>query len=319
MSYLLKKASLLTVVATGGLFFSLTFLQGDASTETGTAKYLRNHDEALAQAKQTNKPVFAFFQEVPGWAGCKVFGREVMTNPIIVDAVENSFVPLLTINNKKGKDAEILKKYNEPAWNYQVVRFLNADGKDLIPRRDNINTQHALSTRMISALEKAKQPVPKTLQLLNKATDSSKLAQAAFSCHCYWTGEYKLGGHPGVMTTEAGWLDGHEVTLVSYRTDIVSITELIKYAQKQQVANSIYLSTAQQKKEAKSIAKNAKSLSGYRKAKPSDQKRQIGGTPYSKLKLSPEQACKVNAFCRSNPAKAISFLTTKQKAQLKNN
>ena len=37
-----------------------------ASTETGTAKYLRDHDDAMAQAKDTKKPVFAFFQEVPG-------------------------------------------------------------------------------------------------------------------------------------------------------------------------------------------------------------------------------------------------------------
>ncbi len=51
-----------------------------------------------------------------------------MTNPAIINAVENSFVPLLIYNNKKGADAEVLKKYGEPAWNYQVIRFLTMDG-----------------------------------------------------------------------------------------------------------------------------------------------------------------------------------------------
>ncbi len=34
--------------------------------EAGPAKFLRDHDQAMAQAKKTGKPVFAFFQEIPG-------------------------------------------------------------------------------------------------------------------------------------------------------------------------------------------------------------------------------------------------------------
>ena len=38
----------------------------DYPVEAGPAKFLRDHDQAMAKAKKTGKPVFAFFQEVPG-------------------------------------------------------------------------------------------------------------------------------------------------------------------------------------------------------------------------------------------------------------
>jgi len=87
-----------------------------------------------------------------------------MTDPAIVDAVENSFVPLLIVNNSRGKDAKILKKYNEPSWNYQVIRFLDKNGTDLIPRKAGVNHKKALADRMIRALEKAQRPVPAALK-----------------------------------------------------------------------------------------------------------------------------------------------------------
>ncbi len=34
--------------------------------EAGPAKFIRDHDTAMEKAKTTGKPVFAFFQEVPG-------------------------------------------------------------------------------------------------------------------------------------------------------------------------------------------------------------------------------------------------------------
>ena len=89
-----------------------------------------------------------------------------MTNKTIISAVENSFVPLLIINNTGGEDRKILQKYNEPAWNYQVIRFLSSDGKDVIPRQSQVNTVSALTKRMVKALEVAKQPVPKDLKEL---------------------------------------------------------------------------------------------------------------------------------------------------------
>lgn len=123
--------------------------------ETGTVEWLRDHDRALQISKQSGKPVFLLFQEVPGCHGCRQFGIQVLSDDKIVKSIETDFVPLLIHNNSSGRDADLLKKYNEPSWNYQVIRFLDSEGKDLIPRKDRVWTKEALVPRMLAALKKA--------------------------------------------------------------------------------------------------------------------------------------------------------------------
>ncbi len=283
--------------------------------EVGSVNWLRDFDGPLSASAATGKPVFAFFQEVPGCAGCRKFGAEVMTNPSLVKAIENSFIPVLIYNNRPGKDAAILRRYNEPSWNYQVIRFLDKKGKDIIPRRDGVWTTTALATRMIEALEKSKLPVPDDLRKLTatatnivssssttatsekESTAAPKLEDAAFSMYCFWTGEMKLGRIDGVIQTEAGWLEGHEVTLVKYDPAKISFDNLVKEAKKHDCANKVYPDPK-----------------GYRPASKSDQKKQLQGTPFARLKLTPEQATKVNAFARTDPKKAFSYLTPEQQA-----
>lgn len=77
--------------------------------------------------------------------------------------IEREFVPVLVRNNVPGKEAEIRKRFGEPAWNYQVVRFLDADGKDLIPRKDRVWDIVALAARMKKALAAAGRKVPEDL------------------------------------------------------------------------------------------------------------------------------------------------------------
>lgn len=242
-----------------------------------------------------------------------------MTNPIIIDAIENSFIPLLVINNKGGVDAEVLKKYNEPAWNYQVIRFLTAEGKDIIAREDKVNSQRELSSRMVMALERSKQAVPDSLQLLAQSSDTNNLGRVAFSCACFWTGEYKIGAIEGVVSTESGWLGGHEVTLVIYHKKHITLGDLYKKAHALGVAHSVYVANQSQAAELKGMVKNTGLLSGYKKAKSSDQNRQLNGTDFSSLQLTESQLTKVNAFVRSDVKKAIRYLTHKQREQLSKN
>jgi hypothetical protein len=81
--------------------------------------------------------------------------------------IEEHFVPVAIHNNSRNeKDRETLKRFKEPAWNYQVVRFIDAKGKDLIPRKDRVWTLQPLAKRMIASLEQAKRPVPDSLRTL---------------------------------------------------------------------------------------------------------------------------------------------------------
>jgi hypothetical protein len=142
----------------------------DNPIEVGNVWWQRDFDAALENSARTGKPLLVLFQEVPGCTGVKQFGREVLTNPLIVEAMENEFIPVLVYNNRKGgMDEELLKRYQEPAWNFQVIRFLNAAGYDVIPRKDRVWTTSGVASRMIEALAAANRPVPKYLKDLAKA------------------------------------------------------------------------------------------------------------------------------------------------------
>lgn len=205
------------------LLFTLAINSCRAATdnpiEVGKVSWNRDLPAALNLSKETGKPIFALFQEVPGCAGCKQFGKDVLSDNGIVETIEKNFVPLLIHNNKGGKDAEVLRKYNEPAWNFQVVRFLDSEGKDLIPRKDRIWTAAELIPRMEAALEKAGR---------TQAANPPKTSRLALCQHCFWTGEMKIGAIKGVTRTEAGFFDGREVTLVEFDPTRTTIAEITK-------------------------------------------------------------------------------------------
>lgn len=136
------------------------------AVEVGAVKWERDFQGALNKSRKSGKPVLLLFQEVPGCSGCRKFGREVLSHPGLVAAIESEFIPLLVYNNRPGKDAEILQRYGEPAWNYQVIRFLDGSGKDIIPRRDRIWTIKGVARRMTITLETLKRPIPPPLQAL---------------------------------------------------------------------------------------------------------------------------------------------------------
>lgn len=283
--------------------------------EAGTATWLRDLDTALAASAKSGKPVFALFQEIPGCAGCKQFGREVLSDPIVVAAIESEFTPLLIHNNKPGKDAEVLKRFAEPAWNYQIVRFLDAAGSDIIPRKDRVWETGPLSDRMIAALQKAKRPVPAWLTLL-ASEHSPRLLQVALAMGCFWTGEMQIGQFDGVVTTEAGFIGGREVTLVKYDPAVLSLARLASAAAKSRCADALYVPSAAVAN-ARDGGLNVEALAGYRAAPASDQKKQLQGTAATKLNLVGAQATKVNAWIRNEPAKALQFLTPAQRAQMR--
>lgn len=272
---------------------------GQPTVETGTIEWGRNYHEALAQSQTTGKPLFLLFQEVPGCAGCKDFGREVLSNPLIKKSVEEAFIPIYIRNNAStGHDHEILKKFKEPAWNYQVVRFIGSDGKDLIPRKDRVWDAKSLAERMKKALKEAGQKIPPALDLVYLESDKTNHKQVAFSMFCYWTGEAELGKVNGVITTEAGWLDGHEVTLVTYHDKTISLENLHAAAEKVDCARAVYLPEGTPPLQTKSRLKIGKLDNSYRKAKSSDQKKQVEGTGIASSHFTPAQLTKINAWVR---------------------
>lgn len=288
------------------------------SVEAGAVKWGRDLDAALKQCGETKRPVFVLFQEIPGCGGCQKFGRTVLSNPLLMEAIEDEFIPVLVYNNRGGSpDAQLCKRFGEPAWNYQVVRFLDAQSKDLIPRKDKVWTTGALATRMIAALNATKRTVPNYLQLVANESAVDTHGVSAFAMSCFWTGERKLGAADGVISTEAGWMQGREVTRVVYDKTQVTLQELTAQAATLQCAQKVYVARSE-----------LTSLEGvpvgaldktYRRAKDSDQKKQLTRWP-EVLRVpgvTPAQLTKINAFAPVDREKAMEWLSPRQRASLK--
>ncbi|MCB0463690.1 MAG: thioredoxin family protein [Flavobacteriaceae bacterium] len=201
-------------------------------TELGKVAWLRDYKEALEQSTIKNKPVLLFFQEIPGCSTCVNYGRDVLSHPLMVEFIENEFIPLAIYNNKPGKDSDILQLYNEPSWNNPVTRFVDEKGKDIIPKLANNYHPLSLYTKMVEVLKVLEKDVPKYAQLLG---DDLKMEYGYFKMTiyetpCFWSGETTLMQHPAVKYTEAGWINGLEVVKVFYDESKALLTELDSYA-----------------------------------------------------------------------------------------
>jgi hypothetical protein len=100
-----------------------------------------------------------------------------------VEAAEDHFVPVLIYNNKKGNDEKLLKRFEEPSWNNPVIRYVNSDETDLVPRKELVLTAAETASRMSAALRKHNASVPEWLDALAVPTKAEDLQLATFSMY----------------------------------------------------------------------------------------------------------------------------------------
>lgn len=201
--------------------------------ELGSVHWLRSYETALAKSKSEGKPILILFQEIPGCATCRTYGSDVLTQPLIVEAIETHFIPLAIYNNKGGADGEVLKRYNEPTWNNPVVRIVDNKGIDLLPRLNGNYSAAGLAETMVNALIRTSGKAPVYLQLLADELSARKrgIVTNTYSMYCFWSGEALFGALNGVVKTTAGFQDGKEVVKVEYDPAIISKAQLDKAAQ----------------------------------------------------------------------------------------
>ncbi len=273
------------------LCFSITGLAQERTNglkqdvELGKVNWYRDYDTATALSKKENKPVLILFQEVPGCATCRNYGKDVLSNPLLVEAIEDLFIPLVIHNNKGGKDKQILNKFNEPSWNNPVVRIVDADGKNLTPRVSGNYSAKGLHQAMTRALNTSYKEIPAYMELLGKELSSTRNIKAKYySMYCFWTGEKQLGATEGVLNTEAGFMSGREVVKVTYDAKEVEVKELDTYAKRNKFT-PIDFSTS------------------YRPAT-NDEDYYLRHTDYKYLPLSDLQKTKINSALgnRQNPS-----------------
>lgn len=202
------------------------------SIELGKVTWLRDYDRALAESRREDKPVLLFFQEIPGCSTCVNFGRDVLSHPLMVEFIENEFIPLAIYNNRPGADRDILSLYSEPSWNNPVAHFINYSGQDIIPKLANNYQPLGMYNKMIEVLGKLARPVPPYAILLGEdlKMEHGALRSAIYEASCFWSGETSMALHPAVKYTEAGWIDNTEVVKVFFDQSQASPTELNSHA-----------------------------------------------------------------------------------------
>jgi hypothetical protein len=310
---------LVTFVLHSVVSYSAVLDKSNNPVEAGDIRWGRDLDKALQKSEKTGTPVLVLFQEIPGCIGCQTFGKEVLTNPLLVEAAETLFIPVLVYNNRPGgKDQEWLQRYREPAWNFQVIRFLRGDGSDIVPRKDRVWSIEGVAARMISVLKKLDRPVPAYLSALMLENDTVNHGTIGFAMACFWTGEYQLGGIDGVVETEAGWYDNREITLVTYHKKLITLDDLIEYAASVRCAQKVY-PLAGDKINKNRFESKILRLENYRIANESDQKKQLDNWPQIQRvsNLTAMQATKINSLAPQNRALALQWLSPRQLEELK--
>ena len=267
--------------------------------ELGKVSWYRDYDAAVIQALDQKKAILILFQEVPGCATCRNYGHNVLSHPLMVEAIENLFIPLVIHNNKGGKDRETLEKFKEPSWNNPVVRIVDAFGTDIVKRVGSDYTALGLYDAMTYALQQEKKEIPEFLKLLGTeltAVGNGTVKEQYFKMYCFWSGEKQLGSKNGVLNTEAGFMGGHEVVKVQYDEAQLSAEQLTKFAQRYQITP---------------ISKD----NGYRPAS-NDEDYYLRHTDFKYLPLTQLQRTKINSALGNQQA-AEKYLSPKQLGWLK--
>ncbi len=244
-----------------------------APPELGHVRWLRGFDDARAESARVGKPVLVLFNEVPGCSTVNEYAREVLTNPLVVDAAA-LFVPVFVSNNdgdgaSAHGDAAVLRRYGEPTWNNPVLRIVDSDGAMLAPRITHDVGAAGLLRAMATALDKAGR-APTWLRIL--ADESRPSVTKTFACSCFWEGEASLGALDGVRTTQAGFVDGREVVRVTLDPARASDVD--------RSARSLGYQDAQ---------------GAFKAAPKSDDKHTLMRTEWSRVAMTPAQRTRVNA------------------------
>lgn len=266
--------------------------------ELGKVNWHRDYQKALKLAEKEQKPVLILFQEVPGCSTCRNYGNNVLSHPLIVEAIETLFVPLAIYNNKGGADAKVLKAYKEPTWNNPVVRIVNDKEYELVPRLGNNYSAQGLVNNMLKALDYNNQVAPAYLEILGEELSATKkgIETATVAMSCYWSGEGKLGQIDGIVGTQAGFMGGKEVVKIAYNPEILPYDDLIQKAQKSQCANHVYTENKVQQNAAQSILSSNKVSSKKQFRLAHDPKYYLSRTHYQYVPMTPLQATRANSL-----------------------
>lgn len=212
--------------------------------ELGRINWLRDLKTGQIKAKETGKSILILFQEVPGCSTCKNYGSGTLSHPLIVEAIESYFIPVCIHNNKNGPDKEALQFFQEASWNNPVIRIVDSNLKDILGRLAGDYSSYGLVSKINAALLSTGKKIPVYLNLLEQELRAKQFgsSQTVVGMYCFWSGEKTYGKLNGVLSTNAGYMNGSEVVSIQYDPSKIGLEEIIEAGKKQNTADRIFTS-----------------------------------------------------------------------------
>ena len=254
--------------------------------ELGDVNWLRNYDIAIKKAQKEDKPVFILFQEVPGCATCRNYGNDILSDPLIVEAIESHFIPLCIYNNVKGHDRKILERYNEPTWNNPVARVVDKGGIDITDRLAGNYSKQGVLDLIVEGIQHQGLPIPTYINHMQTAYGAVDTEELVVGMYCFWSGEKAMAQIPGVVETQAGFMNGREVVVLKYDKDKISGPSIISKARAAKCADIVY----DDKKKFKGVSTEKKG--SYRKDR--ETKYYLYNSPYRSIPMTKYQQLQAN-------------------------
>lgn len=284
--------------------------------ELGQVNWLRDMEAAKAQSEKSGKPIFILFQEVPGCMTCQRFGSQVMSDKRIVESIESLFIPLCIYNNTGGKDRETLSSYNEPTWNNPVMRIVSEDG-NTIDRLAGQYSVEAVSKFLIEGLISTGREVPVFLALYSDAieAESAGIKYVFVATPCFWSGEIAMSDLDGVVSTEAGWMNGREVVKVGYNSKRTNYQHVLNHAVSKGCLSKVYTENQTEMKIAIDVVGTEKASSVGKYSQDRDTKYYLQKSKFKGLDLEEIQKVKINA-CLTENRDCTVYLSPQQKQAL---
>jgi len=244
----------------------------EAAEELGAVRWPRGLPEAQARAAASGKPVLVLFDEVPGCSTVKGFGNGALSHPLLAEAVETLFEPVLVYNNRSEDDA-VCEAFAEPRWNNPVVRVLGAR-RSRDARFAGPYSEAAFARFLVDALA-GRGEVPTWLGALASELEGAPRARTAtYSMACFWSGEALLGEVDGVLSTTTGWQGGREVVRLTYDPRQTTRDALDAHAEGHALPVD----------------------EGALRRTPGDDQHALRGTPWASVWMTAGQASKVNSW-----------------------
>ncbi len=277
--------------------------------ELGRVRWSRSLAEARATASRAVLPVALLFQSVPGSASDRQFAEDALSHPLLVEVLETEFVPAVAVKNDPA-DAPLLERYGEEPTGGPVLRFLDAHGSDLVPRRADVVDAHGLARRLVEVIESLGRPVPGYLSLVVDETAPGPVERAWIEVPDLVQGEVRIASIPGVVSTRAAVLAGRDTVEVAFRPAALTFRDLLEQAARADAAAFVFASDEAQLDVARRVLRGrARKVDPDTDARVHEQQKPLLKRSHLRyLPLTPMQTMRINADLATNrdPARWLS-------------